>query len=103
MKRNILDRSLTCVRDDMQGGLTSILQRFVVYNAESDTAFTVDPKNQYRSRGVNAARAVKSLKSDRMLIPRVLAGRFSLHAMLLREPVVSDHYLMAYRIALRAD
>lgn len=68
---------------------------------EEDTSHTVEPGNAYRSLGVNRSRKKKSLKSDRMLMPRALARRFSLHAMLIREPVVSDHYLLAYRVELR--
>ncbi len=68
---------------------------------EEDTSHTVTPGNRYRSFGVNASRRMKSLKSDRMLIPQALAWRFTLQSMLIREPVVSDHYLLAYRIELQ--
>lgn len=68
---------------------------------EEDTSHTVAPGNRYRSVGGNASRRMKSLKSDRMLIPQALAWRFSLQSMLIREPVVSDHYLLAYRIELQ--
>ncbi len=68
---------------------------------EADTAHTVEPGNRYRSLGVNAIRKVKSLKGDRMLMPQTLAWHFSLRSMLIREPVVSDHYMLAYRIKLQ--
>ncbi len=37
----------------------------------------------------------------RHLMPQTLAWHFSLRSMLIREPVVSDHYMLAYRIKLQ--
>ena len=50
------------------------------------------------SLGVNAIRKVKSLKGGRMLMPQTRAWHFSLRSMLIHEPVVWDHYMLAYRI-----
>lgn len=67
---------------------------------EEDTLYTVDPANKYRSRGANAlnSKRVDRYKIDRLLMPQAHAEHFTLKSMLIREPVVSDHYLLAYRI-----
>ena len=67
---------------------------------ENDTSYTVDPHNKYRGRGSNAARAKKvdRYKVDRLLMPQALGEQFLLKSMLIRDPIVSDHYLLAYRI-----
>ena len=67
---------------------------------EQDTSYTVDPTNKYRSRGSNSLRAKKvdSYKVDRLLMPQAHGEHFSLKSMLIRDPIVSDHYLLAYRI-----
>ena len=67
---------------------------------EQDTSYTVDPTNKYRSRGSNSIRAKKvdSYKVDRLLMPQAHGEHFSLKSMLIRDPIVSDHYLLAYRI-----
>ena len=67
---------------------------------EQDTSYTVDPINKYRSRGSNSIRAKKvdSYKVDRLLMPQAHGEHFSLKSMLIRDPIVSDHYLLAYRI-----
>ena len=63
---------------------------------EKDTAHTVEPAIKYRDQ-----RDTNSYKVDRLLMPQAYAHRFALHSMLIREPVVSDHYLLAYRIERR--
>lgn len=68
---------------------------------EEDTAHTVDPGNRYRRKGLSASRRQKSLKSDRLLIPRAQAWRFALRSVLIREPLVSDHYVLGYRLELQ--
>ena len=67
---------------------------------EKDTSYTVDPTNKYRNRGSNAVRAKKtdSYKVDRLLMPQAHGEHFSLKSMLIRDPIVSDHYMLAYRI-----
>ena len=65
---------------------------------ERDTAHTVDAANIYRSRGANSNKETPGYKVDRLLMPHAHANRFVLRSMLIREPVVSDHYLLAYRI-----
>ena len=67
---------------------------------EKDTSYTVDPTNKYRNQGANslASKSANSYKVDRLLIPQAYAKDFSLKSMLIRDPVVSDHYLLAYRI-----
>ncbi len=68
------------------------------FATERDTAYTVDAANVYRSRGANSDKEKHSYKVDRLLMPHAYADRFVLRSMLIREPVVSDHYLLAYRI-----
>ncbi len=65
------------------------------FMTERDTMHTVDPINKYRIR---KDKKTKSYKVDRFLMPQAYADRFALHSMLIREPVVSDHYMLAYRI-----
>ena len=62
---------------------------------ERDTAHTVVPTNMYRSR---REKQKPGYKVDRFLMPQTHAARYALKSMLIREPVVSDHYLLAYRI-----
>ena len=69
---------------------------------ERDTAHTLEPANPYTRRGVNAYKKPRSYKLDRLLMPQAHGAHFTLHAMRLRDPLVSDHYLMAYRIERRA-
>ena len=67
---------------------------------EDDSSHTIDPANPYRRRGTNthSPRNTERGKIDRLLMPRAFAAAFTLRAMLIREPVVSDHYLLAYRV-----
>lgn len=67
---------------------------------EQDTSYTVDLTNKYRSRGANTGASKKgnSYKVDRLLMPKAHAEHFSLESMLIRDPIVSDHYMLAYRI-----
>ncbi len=67
---------------------------------EQDTSYTVDATNKYRNRGANAlaSKSAHSYKVDRLLMPQAHAEDFSLKSMLIRDPVVSDHYMLAYRI-----
>ena len=68
---------------------------------EKDTSHTVNPANPYTRLGVNARKKRRSYKIDRLLMPQAHAGRFAVRSMLIHEPVVSDHYLLAYRIEYR--
>ncbi len=63
------------------------------FTTERDTLHTVDPINKYRD-----GKKTKSYKVDRFLMPQAYADRCALRSMLIREPVVSDHYMLAYRI-----